>query len=142
VSDDRCDDDLLSGSGASPAAHAFAVRGFAALWRGERPLVAQLADDDTIVEALVAAGRAEVDDDGRLVGVHGVVGRPTAHRIEHAGGVVHTWCALDANGIPAALDIDAAAVTSCPGCGAELTVVLHGGVPTGGTGYPFVDPRR
>ena len=113
MSDGCCDDDLLSGPGSSPAARAFVVRGFAALWRGARPLVAELADDDTIVAALVAVGRAEVDD-GRLVGAHGVVGRPTAHRIEHAGGVVHTWCALDAIGIPAALGIAPSTIVRSP----------------------------
>lgn len=58
--------------------------------------------------------------------------RPTAHRIEHAGGSVHTWCALDAVGIPAALGIDATAATSCPACGAELTLLLRSGAPVGG----------
>jgi alkylmercury lyase len=42
---------------------------------------------------------------------------------------VHTWCAFDAIGIPAALGVDAYAVTSCPICGRELRVTLLGGRP-------------
>jgi hypothetical protein len=61
--------------------------------------------------------------------VHGLVARTTRHRIEHASGVVHTWCALDAIGIAAALAIDATAVTSCGTCDSELRVVLRGGEP-------------
>jgi len=61
-----------------------------------------------------------------------VVARETPHRIEHADGVVHTWCAFDAIGIPAALGMDAAAVTTCSACGAELRVVLTHGVPPDG----------
>jgi hypothetical protein len=36
---------------------------------------------------------------------------------------------LDAIGIPAALAIDARAVTRCPACGADLMVTLTGGEP-------------
>jgi alkylmercury lyase len=105
------------------------VDGFVALWRGERPNVSDLSDDAATVEAFVQGGRLELDDQGVVVGVHGLTARPTAHRIEHAGGEVHTWCALDAIGIPAALALDAVAVTACPACGAVLQVPLRGGVP-------------
>jgi hypothetical protein len=125
------DEDLLSGSEASLAARDFAVRGFVALWHGARPTVGELTDHAAIVDALVNAGRAEVDDDGVVVGVHGLVARATPHRIEHSDGMVHTWCALDAIGIPAALGIDATARTSCPACGTELAVHLRGGQPLG-----------
>ncbi len=80
-----------------------------------------------MVRTLTAAGRLEVDDDGLLVGVHGLTARATAHRIEHAGGTVHTWCALDAIGIPAAVALDATAVTTCPHCSVELRVVIQAG---------------
>jgi len=105
------------------------VVGFVALWHGEQPLISELDIEDSTVEALVEAGRLELDHDHRLVGVHGLVARRSAHRVEHAGGVVHTWCALDAIGIPAALGIDARALTSCPTCGATLAVELDDGVP-------------
>lgn len=63
------------------------------------------------------------------MGVHGLVARPTAHRIEHGDRVLSTWCAFDAIGIPAALAIDAAAMTSCPTCRATLRVVIRLGIP-------------
>src|SRR5258708_2612146 len=84
---------------------------------------------------MVRAGRLELDDRGRALGVHGLVMRPTAHRIEHAGGVVHTWCALDAIGIPAALSIEATATTTCATCTAELTVELRNGHAVGEPAY-------
>lgn len=89
MSDGCCNDDLLTGPACTPAARALGVSGFAALWRGEHPLVAALSDDSSTVDTLISAGRLEVDDRGRLVGVHGLVARPTVHRIDHAGGFVH-----------------------------------------------------
>lgn len=125
---EACCDEPLAGPVASPVAAAvLGVRGFVALWRGERPRIGALTDDVAAVEALVAAGRLEVDEDGVLGRVHGLVSRSTVH--EHGDGVAHTWCALDAIGIPAALAIDAVAVTVCPACGATLRVVIRHGVP-------------
>lgn len=127
--DHCCDAVSLDGPNAAAAARQLGALGFVALWRGERPAVATLSDDPAVVDALVRAGRLEVDDSGVLVGVHGLVARTTRHRIEHASRVVHTWCALDAIGSPAELAIDATALTSCPTCGAGLRVVLRGGEP-------------
>jgi Alkylmercury lyase len=121
--------DLPAGPGVSTTGHRLAVDGFMALWCGERLNVADLTDDTAALEALVHAGRLELDDQGIVVGVHGLAARSTAHRVEHAGGMVHTWCALDAIGIPAALALDAAVLTTCPACGAALRVALHGGIP-------------
>lgn len=114
------------------AARRLAVDGFVALWRGERRFIADLTEEPRAVDDLVAAGRLEVDQHGVLVGVHGLVTRPTRHRIAHTQGTVNTWCALDAIGIPAALGIDADAITSCPACETELRVTLHRGVPVDG----------
>jgi alkylmercury lyase len=127
--DDVSCGDLPAGRGVRATGRDLRVDGFVALWRSERLDVADLTDDTATVEALVQGGRLEFDGQGVVVGVHGLTTRPTAHRIEHAGGMVHTWCALDAIGIPAALALDAAAVTTCPACGAVLRVSLHGGVP-------------
>ena len=129
VNDVTCGD-LPAGPEVSATRRQLRVAGFVALWRGERLNVADLAEDTVTVEALVDAGRLELDDQGVVVGVHGLAARPTAHRVEHAGGVIHTWCALDAIGIPAALALDAAVVSTCPACGAALRVTLDAGVPT------------
>ena len=123
----RVDDDFLSGPFGSDAARDLGVKGFLTLWRGERRAITELTTDLPMIRALTAAGRVELDDAGILVGAHGLTARATAHRIEHAGGRVNTWCALDAIGIPAALTLTATAVTACPHCGSELRVLLEAG---------------
>jgi len=128
VSEGCCDDGCIPSLYCASAARALSVHGFVALWRGEQPLVTELADSATVL-ALSRAGRLEVDDGGRLVGVHGLTRRPTRHRVDHVRDTVHTWCALDAIGIPAALGIDATVRTSCPACGAVLQVDVRAGVP-------------
>jgi hypothetical protein len=122
-----CDGDFLNAPLDSQAARDLAVRGFLTLWRGERQAISELTTDLPMVRTLTAAGRLEVDDDGLLVGVDGLTARATAHRIEHAGRTVHTWCALDAIGIPAAFALDATAATTCPHCSVELRVMIHAG---------------
>ena len=129
MTDDAQPESLLDDD--SPAAQVLAVSGFHAIWRGETPPVSSLCNDPAIIERLVAAGRLEIDDAGRLVGVHGVTTRPTRHQIRHADGTVHTWCAFDAIGIPAALGIDAVAATSCPDCGQDLDVTIRDGSVSG-----------
>ena len=114
------------------AAIELAVNGFAALWHAKTPTRdallpgrAELADEMLI--ELVQRGRAEVDADGVLVGVHGLTGRPTRHRFVHAGRLRYTWCAFDCVGIPAAMSLDAIASSKCPTCGGQLTVELRDG---------------
>jgi hypothetical protein len=133
--DPCCDPVPLDGPDSDAAGKRLALAGFVALWRGETVRIADLADDPIVVETLQRGGRVEIDDAGVLVGIHGLVARPTRHRIEHRGGAVHTWCALDAIGIPAALGVTAEAVTSCPGCDAELRVRLTDGRPEVDQGY-------
>jgi alkylmercury lyase len=130
---DLFDDESL----AEPVAEALrrlVIAGFHALWGGRTLTVAEFeAGDPTAVTAAVdhlrARGRIEISVDGRVIAVHGLARRATPHRIEHNDGVVNTWCALDAVGIPAAMGIDARAVTQCPTCGQRLTVTLSRGEP-------------
>jgi hypothetical protein len=123
--------DLL-GADLGDAAVELAIAGFAALWHGRardpeellparRHLAMQTARD------LARLGRAELDGDGRLVGVHGLTLRRTRHSFEHDGRVHHTWCAFDSVGIPAALGLDATAATDCPTCVAPIVVEVRGG---------------
>jgi alkylmercury lyase len=132
MNDPCCNPPLAANADSSDAARRLAICGFVALWRGERPQLADIGGDPRSVEALQRQGRIEVDPHGHLVAIHGLTARPTAHRIEHQAGVVHTWCAFDAIGIPAALRIDAQAITTCPTCRQELRITLTGGRPTGG----------
>lgn len=130
--------DLLQDADLDPpvaeAVRRISLAGFHALWRGHTPTLAELTPGESAAsreaaDHLRARGRIEVSADGRVVAIHGLARRPTRHRIEHDGGVVNTWCALDAIGIPAALAIDARAVTECPTCGRALSVTLVGGEP-------------
>jgi alkylmercury lyase len=75
-------------------------------------------------------GALEVDAGSRVIGAHGLTQRRTEHTIVTTEHTWHTWCALDAIGIPAALGIDAAVRTRCPTCDATIDVVLHQGSPT------------
>lgn len=124
-------DDAALDPDAAHAVRRLAIAGFHALWAGRDVALGELVDGDaTVVAAAVddlrAGGRIEFSDDGHVIAVHGLTRRPTPHRIEHHGGVMHTSCALDAIGIPAALAIDARALTH-PTCGTELTVTLTRG---------------
>lgn len=128
---DRCCDGIpIEGPDETGVLRRFGVEGFAALWHHQRVMAADLAEDPRVIPTLTSAGRLEVDDEGVLIAVHGLAARPTRHRIEHTGGTIHTWCALDAIGIPAALAITADAITSCAKCGTELHVHLDEGVPS------------
>lgn len=123
------------GAGMAQIVRRIAIAGFHALWEGRAPMLAELAagaDSATLDEAVARlreGGRIEVASDGRLLAVHGLTRRPTRHRIEHRGGSVNTWCALDAIGIPAALGIDAQAMTECPTCNRALVVTVVSGSP-------------
>jgi hypothetical protein len=130
---DLFDDADLDGPVAE-AVRRLAITGFHALWWGYTLTLAELSAGDTpafiaAADHLRARGRIELSDDGRVIAIHGLSRRPTRHRIEHDGGFVNTWCALDAIGIPAALAIDARALTQCPTCGRELSVTLIRGEP-------------
>jgi alkylmercury lyase len=111
------------------AEHHLTIRGFVALWQGQQPRPADLDADPAAVQALQRRGLIVLDPDGRITGIHGLSATPTAHRISHAGGAIHTWCAYDALGIPAALGIDAQTRTTCPTCGKPLDVAFIAGQP-------------
>ena len=116
------------------AVRRIAVLGFQALWSGQSVTLAELLGDDGTApteasEHLRSRGRIEMTTDGHLIAVHGLSRRPTPHQIEHDGAVINTWCALDAIGIPAALEIDAWARTKCPTCQRLLAVRLSAGNP-------------
>jgi len=127
-----CDPDLLRHD-VTDAGPELAVAGFVALWNGDRRTPAQLlphhADAERVADELAGHGRAELDDHGHLVSIHGLTLRTTRHRITAAGRTHHTWCAFDSIGIPAALNLDAAAQTDCPGCGRHLHIRIHHGEP-------------
>lgn len=131
LAEDLLREDLLR-EDLTAAAIELAVNGFAALWHAETPtrdalLPGRAEQADEVLIELVERGRAEVDADGVLIGVHGLTARPTRHRFVHAGRLHHTWCAFDSVGIPAAMSLDAVATSDCPTCGRQVTVELREG---------------
>lgn len=141
-------DDLLGG-GLSAVGQQLAVAGFDAIWRGTPLLPAQLLpsspDEARDLAARIAdQGRAELDHQARLVGIHGLTLRSTRHRFVHRNVTHSTWCAFDAIGIPAALRVDAVALTDCPACGRSIRVEMRDGSPPPGQDLvlwlPTMDP--
>jgi hypothetical protein len=114
----------------TPAEHDLAVRGFVGLWHGQRPRPVDIAADPAAVDALQRRGLIVTDPSGHITGIHGLSTTPTPHHITHPGGDIHTWCAFDAIGIPAALDLDAHTHTTCPTCHRPLDVTFTDGQPT------------
>lgn len=108
---------------------------FAAIRRGDRigpdeiarraGITAEAADAD--LRMLVDAGEANRDEEGRVVAIAGLSLVPAAHGLLLDGVELHTWCAYDAIGIPAALGVDARAQTRCRWCGRPVEVELSRG---------------
>jgi alkylmercury lyase len=124
----------LLDDGLSDLALELATAGFAALWNGRaaRPedlIPARPGPARRAAAELSDRGRAEIDEHGRVVGVHGLTLRPTRHGFVHAGRLHRTWCAFDSIGIPAALAIDAEARTTCPSCDQGLRIPICRGHP-------------
>ena len=86
------------------------------------------------LEEQAGVGRLELDTEGRVVGAHGITLLSTPHTLAVDGRVLHTWCALDAIGIPAASGEDAHVTTSCGWCRRSLVVDVVEGEPRGDHG--------
>lgn len=86
---------------------------------------------DEVVGDFVRTGRAQLDGDGCLIGIVGLTKEATRHRLVLDGAPLFTWCAFDAVGIPAALQVDAAVFTTCGYCEGPIEVdVEKGSVPS------------
>jgi hypothetical protein len=114
-------------------------RAFRALLDGRAPTASELAataglgidEIERAIEELRDQGSLEVDPRGYVIGAHGLTERTTQHAISTPERTWHTWCALDAIGIPVALGLDADVRTTCPACGAVINVVVRRGSPVG-----------
>jgi hypothetical protein len=84
-----------------------------------------------IIDQLVKAGVATVTNDGQgdllVDGAEGVTTRTTRHSLLIDGLPLHTWCAFDIVGIPAALEIGATGSTDCPTCGRAIELSMVDG---------------
>lgn len=115
--------------------------GFDALFDGRAPTPEELGSaagldaqrTGVALEAMLEKESLMVTDDGRIDGIAGVTARPTRHQLTVEGRTVHTWCAFDSVGIPAALEATATARTTCGECGREIEVhVTDGAIEPGG----------
>jgi len=109
---------------------------FEALRSGVHPTVEDLVSSSRlapnkvgeIVGAFMQTGRADCNGDGRLTGIVGLTTETTTHRVILGGTPLFTWCAFDAVGIPAALQVDAAVHTTCGYCKGSLEVYIVAGL--------------
>jgi len=88
-----------------------------------------LADVEGVLATQSAVGQIELDPGGSVVGSLGLTLSTTKHTLEIDGTELHTWCALDALGIPAASAASGRVITSCGWCGRTLTLAIEAGVP-------------
>lgn len=122
---------ILGGAGGAPRAAIEAIQyhGLASLLNATAPTLLEIAslsgleltDIEDGVQALTEVGRIDLDGD-RVIGVGGLTLTSTAHLLTLPNAEMHTWCALDAVGIPAALGLTATVQTRCPQCGDHITV--------------------
>ncbi|MGH9186009.1 MAG: organomercurial lyase [Acidimicrobiales bacterium] len=114
--------------------------GFAILRRGQPATAEQLTRSTGLdparvrdaLAAMVSAGAAELDDDGRVVATGGLSLVPTRHELVLDGVALHTWCAYDALGIPVAAGVDARARSRCAHCGKLIEIGFQTGQAQGG----------
>jgi hypothetical protein len=81
----------------------------------------------TALDDLVRVGLIERDLAGTVIGAHGLTLTETRHHLVLDRIVLHTWCALDAVGVPAALGVDADIATRCGWCDQPLTLTMRAG---------------
>lgn len=122
---------ILGGAGSAPRAAVEAIQyhGLASLLNATPRTLLEIAslsgleltDIEDGVQALTEVGRIDLDGD-RVIGVGGLTLTSTAHSLTLPNAEMHTWCALDAVGIPAALGLTATVQTRCPQCGDHITV--------------------
>lgn len=90
------------------------------------------SDEQRVADAFAAlksAGRAEFDEQDRLLGIYGLTLKPTEHRLVIGGKTFFVWCAFDSVGIPAALGESATVTSVCAQCGRELELMINDGQP-------------
>lgn len=79
------------------------------------------------IEAMAKDGRLVIDEQGDVVGSHGLSLLPTKHCLRIGGHDLFTWCAADAVGIPAALGVDATIHSNCFQCNEPIEITMSGG---------------
>ena len=67
---------------------------------------------------------AEVDQEGRIVGIAGLSILWTPHRVESGNRRYYTWCALDALVLPQTLGEEATIASVCPATGVPISLSI------------------
>lgn len=77
---------------------------------------------------LLERGTITMEGERRTItGARGLSLAETTHRLQLGGHQLYTFCAVDAVGIPAALELDAVVRSRCHQCGARLELTLAEG---------------
>lgn len=80
------------------------------------------------IEDMAGEGILVINEQGTVVGSHGLSNIPTEHSLSIGGHNLFTWCAADAIGIPAALGVDARIISKCFQCDELIEITISGGV--------------
>ena len=139
----------LGRSAGAPQAAVDAVQyhGLASLLRGAASTTTEIAKASGVslpeieqgVQGLSNVGRIDVEG-SYVISVGGLTLSTTNHELRLPEATMHTWCALDAIGIPTALDLDASILTICPHCGQAIDVAVEDGSVTASTAVQLFLP--
>lgn len=80
-----------------------------------------------IIKGLIQHGMLVIDEQGAIVGSHGLSLTPTEHHLYINRQNLFTWCAVDAIGIPAALGVDAKIISKCFQCNEPIEITMVNG---------------
>ena len=81
-----------------------------------------------LLQAMAGVGVVELEGE-RVTGAAGLTVTPTRHTLVLDGLALHTWCFIDAVGIPAAMGADAMTRSTCGFCHAAIEVAFDAGEP-------------
>ncbi len=89
-----------------------------------------LAPDEAgaLIDSMLNEGRLRSrQDDGRIIGAGGLSLDPARQSLKIGTRTFGTWCALDAVGIPAGLEIDAIVTATCDDTGEPVSIRIEEG---------------
>lgn len=119
--------------GVSPAArtvHRAILREFAATGQAPDPAALAVPHGQDLLALMGELHDGDVirlDEHGRIRAAYPFSGRPTAHRVEIAGGpTVYAMCAIDALGVAAMLGADVTITSADPGSGELIRIAIRG----------------
>lgn len=134
--DDIVDEWIAFKDGIDTDTYAVGRFAFEAIARGEEPrledaarsLRREAADVREAADRLTGWGLVTLDEaGGRVTGAYGLTVEPTEYRLDLDGLRLHAWCALDAVGIPAALEADAVVEAPVRGSDDMIRLRIEGG---------------